>query len=43
MQHEIKLHSLAKTIRDAIVITRFLGYKYLWVDSLYIIQDSKAD
>ncbi|KAH6959519.1 heterokaryon incompatibility protein-domain-containing protein [Fusarium avenaceum] len=43
MQQEIELHTLAKTIRDAIAVTRSLGYKYLWVDSLCIIQDSKAD
>jgi hypothetical protein len=28
---------------DAINITRRLGYQYLWVDSLCIIQDSKLD
>lgn len=28
---------------DAVTITRRLGYKYLWIDSLCIIQDSKSD
>ncbi|KAH8594251.1 hypothetical protein B0O99DRAFT_712376, partial [Bisporella sp. PMI_857] len=29
--------------RDAVIITRRLEYKYLWIDSLCIIQDSKED
>jgi hypothetical protein len=31
------------TWKDAIFITKRLGYKYLWIDSLCIIQDSKQD
>jgi hypothetical protein len=30
---------LPYTIRDAIEVTRRLGYHYLWVDSLCIVQD----
>lgn len=30
-----------RTFRDAILITRALGYRYLWIDSLCIIQDSE--
>jgi hypothetical protein len=37
---EIKCHLLPKTIQDAIYITRKLGFRYLWVDALCIIQDS---
>ncbi|KAI9732177.1 MAG: hypothetical protein M1834_004274 [Cirrosporium novae-zelandiae] len=29
--------------RDAIIITRKLGLRYLWIDSLCIIQDSRSD
>lgn len=32
-----------KTLRDAIVITRSLGVKYLWIDALCIFQDSWVD
>ncbi|KAF5257806.1 hypothetical protein FOXYS1_11655 [Fusarium oxysporum] len=42
-QKEIPLASLPTTIRDAITTTKDLGYEYLWVDSLCIIQDSKSD
>ncbi len=44
-QHQtaIPLSGLSKTIREAIDVTRQLGYKYLWVDSLCIIQDSNDD
>jgi hypothetical protein len=35
--------SLSANFRDAITITRALGIKYLWIDSLCILQDSKED
>lgn len=31
------------TIRDAIFVTNALGFRWLWVDSLCIIQDSDQD
>lgn len=34
---------LPKTFRDAIHITQKLGVKFLWIDALCIIQDSKED
>lgn len=34
---------LPKTIQDAIFVTRGLGFRYLWVDALCIIQDDKSD
>ncbi|KAH7379743.1 heterokaryon incompatibility protein-domain-containing protein [Cadophora sp. MPI-SDFR-AT-0126] len=39
----IKLSDLSKTFRDAVKITRGLGIRYLWIDSLCIIQDDMKD
>ncbi|KAH8687932.1 heterokaryon incompatibility protein-domain-containing protein [Tricladium varicosporioides] len=41
--NEIKLANLPRTFRDAVHVTRKLGYKYLWIDSLCIIQDDRKD
>lgn len=34
---------LSQTFRDAIIFTAKLGIRYLWIDSLCIVQDSKVD
>jgi hypothetical protein len=39
----ISMSSLPLTIQDAIAATRRLGVRYLWVDSLCILQDSRED
>lgn len=39
----IDLEALPKTLRDAILVTRKLGLKYIWIDALVIIQDSPED
>ncbi|KAE8451812.1 hypothetical protein EG329_002652 [Mollisiaceae sp. DMI_Dod_QoI] len=40
---EVSLASMSKTFREAVEITRRLGLRYLWIDSLCIIQDSIRD
>ncbi|KAE8449464.1 hypothetical protein EG329_008072 [Mollisiaceae sp. DMI_Dod_QoI] len=39
----IPINELPQTFKDAIQITRKLGYQYIWIDSLCIIQDSRED
>ncbi|KAK0482664.1 heterokaryon incompatibility protein-domain-containing protein [Armillaria novae-zelandiae] len=34
---------IPKTVMDAVMVTRTLGLRYLWVDAFCIIQDSKDD
>lgn len=37
------MESLPETFRDAIILTRRLGYQYIWIDSLCIIQNIHED
>ncbi|KAF2450869.1 HET-domain-containing protein [Karstenula rhodostoma CBS 690.94] len=39
----IEIKKLPKTFRDAIEVCGWYNFRYLWVDSLCIVQDSKAD
>lgn len=39
----IMVDTLPKTFHDAVLITRSLGVRYMWIDSLCIIQDSWED
>ncbi|TGO50548.1 hypothetical protein BCON_0181g00150 [Botryotinia convoluta] len=39
----ISISSLPQTMRDAVEFTRRIGYQYLWIDALCIIQDSTED
>ncbi|EPE27113.1 hypothetical protein GLAREA_03027 [Glarea lozoyensis ATCC 20868] len=43
LKHEIPFDELSRTFREAIQVTRKLSVRYLWIDSLCIIQDSKID
>ncbi|KFY49108.1 hypothetical protein V495_00756 [Pseudogymnoascus sp. VKM F-4514 (FW-929)] len=42
-QKQIRTSELPPLFKDAIHFTRGLGYRYLWVDSLCIVQDSYND
>ncbi|ETN36289.1 uncharacterized protein HMPREF1541_08566 [Cyphellophora europaea CBS 101466] len=43
MLHNISWKSLPKTCRDAIELTRAMGYRWLWIDSLCILQDDRDE
>lgn len=40
---EIPMTALSKTFQDAVIFTRELGVRFLWIDSLCILQDSRHD
>ena len=42
-QESLPLNTLPNLFRDAVKITRELGCRYLWIDSVCIIQDCKDD
>jgi hypothetical protein len=42
-ENYLPLNSLPQTFIDAVWITRRLGFQYLWIDSLCILQDSISD
>jgi hypothetical protein len=39
----ISIASLPRTFQEAILMVKNIGVRYLWIDSLCIIQDSKSD
>lgn len=40
--HSHRSPNIPQTIRDAMKVTKYLGERYLWVDSLCIVQDDKG-
>ncbi|KAF7552043.1 hypothetical protein G7Z17_g4595 [Cylindrodendrum hubeiense] len=42
-KNNVPLESLPYTVAEAVMCTQQLGIKYLWVDSLCIVQDSSED
>lgn len=43
MERGIQYSELSKTVQDAMNFTRQLGFQYIWVDYLCILQDSPTD
>ncbi|KAK0508761.1 hypothetical protein JMJ35_009037 [Cladonia borealis] len=42
-QTGIHLNTLPRTFQEAVLLTRKLGIRYLWIDALCIVQDSHQD
>jgi hypothetical protein len=42
-ENGISMTDLPKTFAEAVLVVRMLGCRYLWIDSLCIVQDSPAD
>lgn len=43
LKHRIQLDELPRTFTDMILVSRILEIRYVWIDSLCIIQDDKED
>lgn len=43
LQQSISFDQLPKSFQDAIIITRRLGFRYIWIDALCIVQDCEKD
>ncbi|KAI1115763.1 heterokaryon incompatibility protein-domain-containing protein [Nemania sp. NC0429] len=39
----IRIDSLPKTFKDSVLVARGIGVRYLWIDSLCIVQDNEMD
>lgn len=40
---DIRVENLPRTFQDAVIVTRNIGVRYLWIDSLCIVQDQDCD
>lgn len=43
LEHEINIADLSRTFHEAFELTVDLGFEYIWIDLLCILQDSKDD
>ncbi|KAF4456498.1 HET-domain-containing protein [Fusarium austroafricanum] len=39
----MRLQALPKTLQDAVIVCSRLGFRYIWIDSLCIVQDDQED
>lgn len=39
----VSMSDMPQNFQDAVIVARRLGFRYLWIDSLCIIQDSESD
>jgi hypothetical protein len=42
-KHTIPIKCIPKAFEDVVVVAHLLGYSYIWIDALSIVQDSKED
>lgn len=42
-RHQIPEATLSQTFKDAVEITKTLGFRYIWIDALCIVQDDPDD
>jgi hypothetical protein len=43
LKREISISELSKSFQDAVKVVRGIGIQYLWIDTLYIVQDDQED
>jgi hypothetical protein len=43
LKENVDMSELPKTFREAVKVTQRLGFSYIWIDSICIMQDSKQD
>jgi hypothetical protein len=43
LKKELPVQDMPRTIQDALEVTKRLGFRYIWIDRLCIIQDDTAD
>jgi hypothetical protein len=41
-QQGIQFNGLSRTLQDVTMIVRYIGFDYIWIDCLCIVQDDKA-
>jgi hypothetical protein len=42
-KEDIEVAQMPQTFQDAILVTRLMGFRYLWIDSLCILQNDEED